>query len=130
MSMPRAIETAGCSRVPAPATLPSVAETNTHWATPPADPPIASDPPDVPDVPPAPARDEPADPPPPAEPPCPPLPVPPATGVTSPHANAKPASAIVSQARSRFIGVRHASAERRRFMKRPDRALNEPIKYY
>src|SRR3954453_438249 len=38
MSMPRAIETAGCSRVPAPATLPSGVETKTHWATTPSVP--------------------------------------------------------------------------------------------
>ena len=61
---------------------------------------------------PEPARDEPPDPPR-------PLPVPPATGVTSPQPNASAASAIVSRAPNLFIGLRHASAERRRFMKRP-----------
>ena len=36
MSMPRVMLTVGCWRVPAPATLPIVAETNTHFATTPS----------------------------------------------------------------------------------------------
>src|SRR6476646_7464554 len=36
--MPRAIETVGCARVPAPAMLPRLADTNTHCATTPSVP--------------------------------------------------------------------------------------------